>query len=257
MFGTSDSSGPLGLPARKRVLSVAIVIVRGVWHSPQWATARTRYSPRATPEVGADVGGLSRGANAASHAGRNTLSNIGTEIFFGCFACLTGGTERRNATSAFRSSADIPLKTVYGCTGIRRSPLGRRPSRVAVMICSSVQPPIPVSRSGVMLLEYTLPNGPSYLRPPALTDCLGTVWQPHPPVAPNTYLPRASSAADGACADASAGSETRNSRRRAARRQTRRAKRLTIGGRRSSRSRAGCRSRPCRRGLPESSGRDR
>ena len=35
------------------------------------------------------------------------------------------------------------------------------------MICSSVQPPMPVSLSGVMLLEYTVPNGPSYgfLRP--------------------------------------------------------------------------------------------
>src|SRR5207249_11457466 len=115
---------------------------------------------------------------------------------------VTGGTLLKNTTSALRSSAAIPLKTGYGCTGSSRSPLGRRPSRVAVMICSSVQPPIPVSRSGVMLLEYTLPNGPSYLRPPALTDCLGTVWQPHPPVAPNTYLPRASSAADGAWANA-------------------------------------------------------
>jgi len=80
MFGTSESSGPLGLPAKKRELSVAIVIVRGVWHSPQWATARTRYSPRATPVDGTDVGGFSIGANAASHAGKNTLSNIGTEI---------------------------------------------------------------------------------------------------------------------------------------------------------------------------------
>src|SRR6266704_5454127 len=59
------------------------------------------------------------------------------------------------------------------------------------MICSSVQPPMPVSRSGVMLDEYTVPNGPSYFRPPALTVCFGTVWQPQPPVAPKTYFPRA------------------------------------------------------------------
>ena len=59
------------------------VILRGVWHSPQWATARTRYSSRATPEVGTDAGAVSFGAKAASQAGRNTLSNIGTEIFFG------------------------------------------------------------------------------------------------------------------------------------------------------------------------------
>ena len=142
-------------------MSVAIVIVRGVWHSPQWATARTRYSPRGTPALGADAGGVSRGANAANHAGRNTDSKSGTVMRLGCFARFTGGTLLKNTTSALRSSAAIPLKTGYGCTGSSRSPLGRRPSRVAVMICSSVQAPIPVSRSGVMLLEYTVPKGPS------------------------------------------------------------------------------------------------
>src|SRR5437870_13865372 len=109
MFGTSESSGPLGLPARKRELSVAIVMVRGVWHSPQWATARTRYSPRATPDVGANVGGVSLGANAASQAGRNTLSNTGTLIFFGGLARFTVGPVRRTATSALSSSAVIPV----------------------------------------------------------------------------------------------------------------------------------------------------
>src|SRR5205823_4234975 len=74
----------------------------------------------------------------------------------------------KKATIARKSSSAIPLKTGNGCTGSSRSPLGRRPSRIAVMICSSVQPPIPVCRSGLMLLEYTLPNAPSYLRPPAL-----------------------------------------------------------------------------------------
>src|SRR6266566_1002978 len=83
MFGTSDFSGPCGLPARKRELSVAYVIVRGVWHSPQCPTARTRYSPRAVPLVGAADGGVSRGANAASQAGKNTDSNIGTMMRFG------------------------------------------------------------------------------------------------------------------------------------------------------------------------------
>src|SRR5262245_56566947 len=92
MLGTSEPSGPLplGLPARNRELSVAMVMVRGVWHSPQWATARTRYSPRATPDAGALGGGVSRGAKAASQAGRNTLSNSGTVIFFVGVARLTG-----------------------------------------------------------------------------------------------------------------------------------------------------------------------
>jgi hypothetical protein len=88
-----------------------MVIVRGVWHSPQWATARTRYSPRAVPEVGTVVGGVSRGAKAVSHAGRSTLSNIGS-VFFGRFARFTAGTVRRKATTAFTSSSAMPLKTV-------------------------------------------------------------------------------------------------------------------------------------------------
>src|SRR5262245_28891505 len=161
MFGTSESSGPLALPARNRELSVAIVIVRGVWHSPQWPTARTRYSPRATPDAGAEGGGVSRGAKAASHAGRNTDSNKGTVIFLGGVFRLIGGSDLKYATSALRSCSAIPLNTVYGCTGISRSPLGRRPRRIAMMICSSVHPPMPVSLSGVMLVEYTVPNGPS------------------------------------------------------------------------------------------------
>ena len=76
---------------------------------------------------------------------------MGTAIFFGVLARWTGGTVRRNATRARRSSSAIPLNDVNGCTGRMRSPVGRRPNRMAVMICSSVQAPIPVSRSGVML----------------------------------------------------------------------------------------------------------
>src|SRR5437773_11795223 len=104
MLGTSESSGPFGFPARNLELSVADVIVRGVWHSPQWPTARTRYSPRATPDFGAAGGGVSRGANAASHAGKNTLSNSGTVIRFGWFARLTAGSVRKYPTSARRAS---------------------------------------------------------------------------------------------------------------------------------------------------------
>src|ERR1700742_1068245 len=97
MFGTIDPSGPFpfGLPAIKRELSSACVMPRGVWHSPQCPTARTRYSPRARPDVGALGGGFSRGANVAGHAGRNTDSNMGIVIFFGVLARRTGGTDRR------------------------------------------------------------------------------------------------------------------------------------------------------------------
>src|SRR5436190_2079872 len=79
-----------------------------------------------------------------------------------------------------------------------RSPLGRRPSRIAVMICSSVQPPIPVVLSGVMFVAYTVPKGPSNFLPPALGWPLGSVWQPQPPAAPKMYLPRVTSAGSAA-----------------------------------------------------------
>src|SRR5262245_18919436 len=112
MFGTSEFSGPFGLPARNRLMSTALLSPRGVWHSPQWPTALTRYSPRGTPLVGAAGGGVSRGENAASQAGRNTLSNSGTVMRFGTFGLLTGEIVRRNATIAFRSPSAIPLNTV-------------------------------------------------------------------------------------------------------------------------------------------------
>ena len=42
MFGTFLPTGPSGVPARKRDGSVAPNQLRGVWHSPQWASAVTR-----------------------------------------------------------------------------------------------------------------------------------------------------------------------------------------------------------------------
>ena len=102
--------------------------------------------------VGAFGGGVSRGANAASQAGRKTDSNSGTS-FLGSFCRVTGWVVLRNATIARKSSSAIPLKTGNGCTGNSRSPFGRRPRRMAVMIWSSVQPPIPVCLSGVMFDE--------------------------------------------------------------------------------------------------------
>ena len=69
----------------------------------------------------------------------------------------------------------MPLNDVNWCTGRMRSPPGRRPSRMAARICSSVQAPIPVSRSGVMLVAYTVPKGPSNFLPPAFGGPLGSV----------------------------------------------------------------------------------
>ncbi len=144
-----------------------------------------------------------------SQAGRKRLSNSGIEIFLGVLGLLTGGTVRRKATSAFKSSSAMPLYEVYGCTGTMRSPLGRLPSRMAVMICSSVQPPMPVLMSGVILLEYTVPKGASYFLPPAFAGPFATVWQPQPPVAPKIYFPRAISS--GVAAKAGAAKSSRSS----------------------------------------------
>src|SRR6266851_9399897 len=107
MLDAAWPSGPVlfELPASRRELSTAIVMAeRGVWHSPQWPTARTRYSPRGRPATGAAGGGVSLAAKVASQTGRKKLSNIGTTIFFGVLARCTGGTVRRNATRAWRSS---------------------------------------------------------------------------------------------------------------------------------------------------------
>src|SRR5947207_2734012 len=104
-----------------------------------------------------------------------------------------------------------------------------------------------------MLLEYTVPKGPSNRRPPALIgpsrlvvpSLTRSVWQPQPPVAPKTYLPRAMSAALG-CASArneqvtdSANTTTRGSRRRKGRPARRMIEvRTTEGARWFPRSRA-------------------
>jgi hypothetical protein len=51
---------------------------------------------------------------------------------------------------------------------------------------------MPVSRSGVIFVEYTVPNGASNRRPPAFNPVAafpGSVWQPQPPpAAANTYF---------------------------------------------------------------------
>ena len=54
-----------------------------------------------------------------------------------------------------------------------------------------------------MFVEYTVPKGPSYFRPPLFTGRSFSVWHPQPPVAPKTYFPRATgSELGGACAQA-------------------------------------------------------
>src|SRR3970282_259563 len=57
-------------------------------------------------------------------------------------------------------------------------------------------------------VAHPVPTPPPYSRPPALAGPLGSVWQPHPPVAPKTYLPRAISAGDAARAGLAADRST-------------------------------------------------
>ena len=66
-------------------------------------------------------------------------------------AWRTGGSDRRYATIAFTSSSVMAAKSGHGIGGSTGAPSGRRPWRMAVMICSSVHEPRPVSSSGVRL----------------------------------------------------------------------------------------------------------
>src|SRR5438132_4122430 len=170
MFAGRLPSGP-GPPARKRDGSGAPLAARGVWQSTQCAGPFTRYSPRATPLRGAVFGATATGMTGIGvfNAGDGTRDVI-------------GGTLLRYAASARASSSAMLLKTVYGWIGNTFEPSGRSPRRIAFTTCASVHFPMPVSGSGVMLAEYTVPNGPSNLRPPALrpTPSCG-VWQAHPP----------------------------------------------------------------------------
>ena len=42
MFGAFIPSGPFQAPANRRLFSMAPSALRGLWHSPQWATALAR-----------------------------------------------------------------------------------------------------------------------------------------------------------------------------------------------------------------------
>ena len=79
MFGTGSPSGPFGVPPRNRVLSVAMRHARAACGTRRSGPPRAPGTPRAPRPRSARVGGgVSRGAKAASQAGRNTLSNSGT-----------------------------------------------------------------------------------------------------------------------------------------------------------------------------------
>jgi hypothetical protein len=80
---------------------------------------------------------------------------------------LTGFKERKYATIAFASSSLIARYSLYGITGNSARPSGVTPSRIARMISPSVQRPIPVSGSGVMLRACRTPGMSSNRRPPA------------------------------------------------------------------------------------------
>jgi hypothetical protein len=84
---------------------------------------------------------------------------------------------------ALISVSDTPRYSSIGIGGPLTEPSGRRPSRMAVMIWESVQAPIPVSLSGVMLGAKAV-NGalgpPNWLPPAKALPCIGPplgVWQ--------------------------------------------------------------------------------
>src|SRR5215467_5980025 len=139
MFAARLRSCP-GPPARNFVSSVDASKRRGVWHSAQCDAPPARYSPRASPPLGATFGAA-------------TMVRVGTGIFSerGGTTDLTGLTDLRYATSAAISSSAMLLRYLYGWIGNSRDPSGRSPRRIASTTCASVHFPIPVSASGVML----------------------------------------------------------------------------------------------------------
>src|SRR5438128_2516750 len=98
-------------------------------------------------------------------------------------ALLTAGKERRYATMPSRSRGGRNPYEPLGMIGARWCPVGRVPSCSAVLISASLQLPMPVSRSGVMLEAVTSNRASSKRSPPesARSNCgpLGpiSVWQ--------------------------------------------------------------------------------
>ncbi len=77
-------------------------------------------------------------------------------------------------------------KLLYGMMGNSRLPPLSTPFRMALMIYASVQLPMPVSLSGVMLGAGTDPKGPLKISPdwsggaPGLNPAWSGPWQPQP-----------------------------------------------------------------------------
>jgi len=115
---------------------------RGVWQSAQCAAPPARYRPRSRPSRGATFGeaGTVKGGTGILRDRGGTVDLIGFTLF-------------RYATSASISSSAMFARYLYGWTGNSREPSGRSPRRIAFATCASVQFPMPVSPSGVMLRE--------------------------------------------------------------------------------------------------------
>ncbi|KAF1042623.1 MAG: hypothetical protein GAK34_02779 [Delftia tsuruhatensis] len=89
-------------------------------------------------------------------------------------------------------SASVNLaKAVYGNAGYNWRPSWWMPCRMARSKAANDQRPMPVSWSGVILVEYTVPKGVSSAKPPALGAPPGAVWQTTQSPAAATSRPRA------------------------------------------------------------------
>jgi len=92
--------------------------------------------------------------------GRAVVRDVSLEIAAGQVTALLGPNGAGKSTLVLAVGGVLRPRT--GAVLLDGTDIaGRRPERIAEMICSSVQAPIPVWRSGVMLVEYTVPNGPS------------------------------------------------------------------------------------------------
>jgi len=141
MFGIADPSGPWGSP-RGNGCCVAIVSCAACGTHRSRDRAHEVFA-RGTPALGADPGGVSRGANRRQPRRQETDAKR-ARVALGLFRALHGGTFLKNTTSALRVSAAHPMKTGYDA---RQQPVAIGPTAEprGLMTCSSSRAPMPVS----------------------------------------------------------------------------------------------------------------
>ena len=103
MFGIRPSPDGFGAPASHRDRSSPPNAFRGVWHSPQWASASARYRPCSISGVGAGIT-QSGPAKRSFHAPTPARIEYGNDSSCGWLGAGLAGSVSRKAASETRSS---------------------------------------------------------------------------------------------------------------------------------------------------------